>query len=173
MPGRKYVTYRLLFELHRLHCVYLSLMELKMNDQLSEIDVAARMARRQLLLALSLLLFLGFAALLSLGTPALAAMGHALWTMMPVLIAISVAALYVMGKRVDKRSMRAVREDELRQTSLNRAWRNGFLVILGTQPLAATAIAWWPMNHETAAMAAISVVTGSLTVLASLLWYDR
>jgi hypothetical protein len=148
-------------------------MEIEMADQLSETDAAANVSHRQLLTASGLLLFLGITAVLGFCSPSLAAKGHAMWMVMPGVITTLVAVLYGMGRRIDKRSMDVVRNDELRQASLQRAWRNGFFAMLGTQPIVAIGFAWVSVNHESAAMAAVTVATGSLTVLASLLWYDR
>jgi predicted permease len=151
----------------------LSLMELEMADQLSTVDAAARVSHRQLLVAFGLLLFISIAALLGFGSPSLAATGHAMWMVVPGVITTLVAVLYGMGQRIDKRSIDAVRNDELRQASLQRAWRNGFFMMLVAQPIAAIAFVWISVNHEVAVMAAVTVVTGSLTGLASLLWHDR
>jgi hypothetical protein len=144
-----------------------------MIDQLSAVDSAARASRRQLLVVLVLLLVLSAAALLQLALPGLAASGHALWKLMPGVITTVVVVLYGIGKHIDKRSMNAVRNDELRKVSLQRAWRNGFFVMLGAQPITAVVFIGISISHETAAMAAVNVLAGSLTVLASLLWYDR
>jgi predicted permease len=148
-------------------------MELEMADQLSTVDAAARVSHRQLLVAFGLLLFISIAALLGFGSSSVAAKGHAIWMVMPGVITTLVAVLYAMGKRIDKRSIDAVRNDELRQASLQRAWRNGFFVMLVAQPIVAVAFVWISVSHEGAVMAAVTVVTGSLTALASLLWYDR
>ena len=96
-----------------------------MPDKPSPIDAAAHVSHRHLLGALAVLLLLGIAALLGFASPSMAEKGRALWMAMPIVIVTAVAALYGMGKRVDKRSMDAVRNDELRQASLQRAWRNG------------------------------------------------
>lgn len=148
-------------------------MELEMTDKLSAVDGAARASHRQLLVVLGLLLVLSVAALLQFGSPSLAASGHVLWKVMPEVIITVVVVLYGIGKRIDKRSMTAVRNDELRQVSLQRAWRNGFLVMLGAQPIIAVVFAGISIDHEVAAVAVVNVVAGSLTMLASLLWYDR
>lgn len=144
-----------------------------MADQLSTVDAAARASHRQLLMAFGLLLFISIAALLGFGSSSVATRGHAMWMVMPGVITTLVAVGYGMGKRIDKRSIDALRNDELRQASLQRAWRNGFFVMLVAQPIVAVALVWISVSHEGAVMAAVTVVTGSLTALASLLWYDR
>lgn len=144
-----------------------------MANQLSTVDAAARVSHRQLFIAFGLLLFICIAALLEFGSSSVAAKGHAMWMVMPGVITSLVAVLYGMSKRIDKRSIDAVRNDELRQASLQRAWRNGFFVMLVAQPIFAVAFVWISVSHEAAVMAAVTVATGSLTALASLLWYDR
>jgi hypothetical protein len=134
-----------------------------MAEQLTPIDAAARMSHRHLLAALGLLLLTGLAAML----------GGVLWMALPVIITITAGSLYSMSKRIDARSLAAVRNDELRQASLSRAWRNGFFAVLGLQPVLALGLVWSGTTDATAVMAAASVTIGAATVLASLLWYDR
>jgi hypothetical protein len=148
-----------------------------MAEQLTPIDAAARVSRRHLLGALGLVLLLGLAALLSFGPAAAARAGHALWMLLPVMIAITAVALRGTGKPVDARALDAVRNDELRQASLQRAWRNGFFAVLALQPALALGLVWSGAAdgaaHCAALMAAAAVTVGTATVLASLLWYDR
>jgi hypothetical protein len=144
-----------------------------MAEKLRSIDAAARMSHRHLLAALGLVLLLAVAALLSLGGGEAARSGHMLWTVLPVITAISAVALRGMSKRVDAAALGAVRKDELRQASLQRAWRNGFLAVLGLQPALALALGWSGAANAAALMAAASASIGAVTVLASLLWYDR
>jgi Na+/H+ antiporter NhaC len=134
-----------------------------MAEQATPIDAAARMSHRHLLAALGIVLLLGAAALLD----------GRLWMALPLVITITVAALYSMGKRVDARALEAVRKDELRQASLSRAWRNGFFAVLGLQPMLALGLGWSGAADAAALMAAASATIGAATVLASLLWYDR
>jgi hypothetical protein len=144
-----------------------------MTEPATSIDTAARISHRQLLTALGLLLLLGLAALLGLGEGATAQAGGALWKALPLVIVITVAALHRMGKRVDARALEAVRKDELRQASLQRAWRNGFLAVLFLQPVLALGLTWSGAAHGVALMAAVTATLGAATVLASLLWHDR
>ena len=144
-----------------------------MSDQLSPVDAAARVAHRQRLAAFGFLLGTSITALLGFGSVGMAAIGHGIWMVMPAVIITFVAVLYGMGKRIDKSSMEVVLKDELRQSSLHRAWRNGFFAILVAQPITAVAIAGMSVSHEGAVMATVTVVAGSLTALASTLWYDR
>jgi len=144
-----------------------------MTEQATSIDHAVRMSHRQLMAALGLLLLLGAAALLGFGEGAAAQAGGALWKALPLVIVITVAALRNMVKRVDARALDAVRKDELRQASLQRAWRNGFLAVLFLQPVLALGLSWSAAAHGVALMAAVTVTLGAATVLTSLLWYDR
>jgi hypothetical protein len=89
-----------------------------MAEQLTSIDAAARVSHRHLRAALGLVLLLGLAALLSFGPAASARAGRMLWMLYPVVIAITAVALRGMGKRIDARTLDAVRNDELRQASL-------------------------------------------------------
>ena len=144
-----------------------------MTEQATSIDDAVRMSHRHLMAALGLLLLLGVAALLGFGEGALAQAGGALWKALPLIIIIMVAALHRMGMRVDARALEAMRKDELRQASLQRAWRNGFLAVLFLQPVLALGLTWSAAAHGVALMAAVTVTLGAATVLASLLRYDR
>jgi small-conductance mechanosensitive channel len=144
-----------------------------MAEELTPIDAAARIAHRQLLAALGLIVLLGLAALLGFGSADMARAGSKLWTVLPVIIMIAVASMQRMARRVDAHALHAVRKDELRQASLSRAWRNGFFAVLGLQPLLALAITWGAAANGIALMAAGTVTIGAATVLASMLWYDR
>jgi hypothetical protein len=143
-----------------------------MAEQATPIEAAARMSRRHLLAALTIVGMLGLAALLSFTTAGGDA-GKILWQVMPVMIAVTAASLYRSYKRVDIRALKTVRNDELRQASLSRAWRNGFFAVLGLQPVLALGLAWSGTAHGVALMAAVTALIGAGTVHTSLLWYDR
>lgn len=138
----------------------------------TSIDAAVRMSHRHLLAALTIVSMLGMAAVLSV-TNAGGDAGKILWQVMPVIITVTAGSLYRSYKRVDVRALEAVRKDELRQASLSRAWRNGFLAVLGLQPVLALLLAWNGAGYGIALMAAVTVCVGAATVHASLLWYDR
>jgi hypothetical protein len=144
-----------------------------MAEKLTSIDAAARMSHRHLMAALGLVLLMGVAALLGFAGAGAARSGGMLWMVLPVIIAITAAALRGMDKRIDPRALEAVRRDELRQASLQRAWRNGFFAVLGLQPALALAFTWSGAANTAALMAAASATAGAATVLVSLLWYDR
>jgi hypothetical protein len=143
-----------------------------MAEQANAIDAAARMSHRHLMAALTIVGMLGLAAVLSLTTAGGDA-GKALWRVMPVILMITAASLYRSYKRVDVRALKAVRNDELRQASLSRAWRNGFLAVLGLQPVLAVGLSWSSVEYGVALMAAITAIVGAAVVHTSLLWYDR
>lgn len=142
-----------------------------MAEPTNSIDAAVRMSHRHLLAALGLVLLMGIAAVLRFGGAGASHGGGILWTVLPVIITITVAGLGSMGKKVDARALEAVRKDELRQASLHRAWRNGFFAVLALQP--ALALGLDEAAHAAPLMAAAAVTIGTATVLASLLWYDR
>jgi len=148
-----------------------------MAEKITAIDAAARVSHRHLLAALGLVLLLGVTALLSLGPADFARAGRALWMLLPISITITAGALYGMSKRVDPLALEAARNDELRQASLSRAWRNGFFAVLALQPVLALGLVWSGVAdgaaHCAALMAAGTLTVGTATVLASLLWYDR
>jgi hypothetical protein len=143
-----------------------------MAEHVNSIDAAARMSHRHLMAALVIVSMLGFAAVLSFTTAGGDA-AKTLWTVLPVIITVTAASLQRMYKRVEPRAMKAMRNDELRQASLSRAWRNGFLAVLGLQPLLALGLVWSGTPYGIALMAAATVTIGTVTVLATLLWYDR
>jgi hypothetical protein len=144
-----------------------------MAEHPTPIDAAVRMSHRHLLTGLLLVTVLGVAALLSFGSGGAGRAGKILWTLLPVMIVLGAASLHRMNKGGDARALKAVRDDELRQASLSRAWRNGFLAVLAVQPLLALGLAWSGTAYGVAPMAAATVTIGTATVLATLLWYDR
>jgi hypothetical protein len=143
-----------------------------MAEQETSIEAAVRMSHRHLAAALMIVGMLGCAAVLGL-TTAGGDPDRTSWTVLPVIITVTAAALHRMYKRVGVRALEAMRDDELRQASLSRAWRNGFLAVLGLQPVLALGLAWSGTAHGIALMAAVTAGVGAATVLASLLWYDR
>lgn len=143
-----------------------------MAEQTSAIDDAARMSHRHLMAALMIVGMLGFAAVLSLTTAGGDA-GKTLWRVLPVMIALTAASLHRMYRRVETRAMKAMRNDELRQAALSRAWRNGLIAVLGMQPVLAVGLTWSGAPNGLALMTAATICIGAGTVLTTLQWYDR
>lgn len=143
-----------------------------MAEQKSSIEDAARMSHRHLMAALLVVSVLGFSAVLSL-TGARGSPARILWSVLPIMITLTAASLHRMYKRVDTRAMKAMRNDELRQASLSRAWRNGFFAVLGLQPLMALGLTWSGTEYGVALMAAATACVGAGVALTTLQWYDR
>jgi hypothetical protein len=143
-----------------------------MAEKLTSIDAAARMSHRHLMAALLVISVLGLAAVLSL-TAADGDAGKALWRVLPILIALTAASLHRMYRRVETRAMKAMRNDELRQAALTRAWRSGFFAVLGAQPVLALGLSWSGAANGVALMAAGSACIGAAAALTTLQWYDR
>jgi hypothetical protein len=143
-----------------------------MAEPTSPIDAAVRMSRRHLMAALMIVMMLSLAVILSL-TVAEGRTDKIVWTVLPSIITVTVASLHRMYRRVDVRALKAMHNDELRQASLSRAWRNGFFAMLGLQPLLALGLTWNGNAHGLALMAAGTVSAGALTMGTTLLWYDR
>lgn len=144
-----------------------------MTEERSPIDVAAHVSQRHVLGALALILALGTIAMLGLATSGLAKQIHALALGMPIAIAILACALAAMRSRVDERSRKAARNDELHIANLQRALRNGFVAVIGLQPLLMATLSFVPASHPVPTMGLATVLAGGVTVLGSLLWYDR
>jgi hypothetical protein len=142
-----------------------------MAEHTTPIEDAARMSHRHLMGGLLIVFMLGLAAVLSLISTGDA--GQALLRVIPVLVALAAASLQRMYKRVDTRAMKAMRNDELRQASLARAWRNGFFAVLGAQPLLGFGLTWSGAAHGIGLMMAGTVCIGTAVALTTLQWYDR
>lgn len=137
-------------------------------------DKLIALSRRQLWVALGTVLVLASAAVGLLAFPGAAAPAR-LFSLLPIAIALAVAALKTGGGRGAPTSaeLRALVDDELRQASQHRASRNGFLAVLAAQAVLVPALAWLPTPHPVALMAVLTIATGLATFLASLLYHDR
>ncbi len=144
-----------------------------------ESDVYVRFSHHGLSVALALLFVLAAIAIALIAFPDSAAAGFAGQAMriLPIGIIICIGLLLrpIAGKslRLSGPAMQALLNDELRQFSLNRAYRNGFIAMLILQPLLALLISNIPATYPLVLMAAASATTGAIVVLASVLWYDR
>lgn len=145
----------------------------------SESDVYVRFSHYGLSFALALLFALGALAIVLVAFPDSAAAGFAGQAMKILPIGI-VMCIGLLLRPIASKSLRssgpgmlAVLNDELRQFSLHRAYRNGFIAMLILQPLLALLISNIPATYPLVLMAAASATTGAIVVLASVLWYDR
>jgi len=142
----------------------------------NEAEILVRYSRRGLWTMLVLFLLIGSAAVTSLAFPESNAFGR-LGLSLPIMIVIAFAGLKASarGARTDPSgpAMKALLNDELRQDSLKRAYRNGFFAVLIVQPLVALAPSWIALAHPVPLMACLTIVTGVVAMTASLLYYDR
>jgi hypothetical protein len=145
----------------------------------NESDVLVRYSHRVLWVVLALLLALGAYAVLINVFPdgAAAALANRLFAMFPIAVVICLGVLRwsLKGASSDPRSpaMQAVLNDELRQHSLHRAYRNALAAVLLAQPLLVLLSCLVPLANPVALMASATALTGVATVIASLLAYDR
>lgn len=151
-----------------------------MQSQLpNESELLITFSRRGLWFALVLLLALGAYALIVNLYPdsGAAVIASRLAALLPVVIIIALAALRssLRGVSSDPRSgaMKSMLGDELRQQSLRLAYRNGFFAVLFAQPVLALLLAWAGAQQPVLLMASATALTGVVTVVASLLAYDR
>jgi hypothetical protein len=150
-------------------------------DTNNDTELLVHLSRRHLVVALGLVVLLGASALAIIAFPESAAAAGAgkLFVLLPLIITIALLALRSSARRAgvstnpSSPAMKAVRGDELRQASQARAWRNGFMAMMVLQPLLAVGLAWASVPAPAALMAAASVLTGVIVMLASLLCYDR
>lgn len=142
-------------------------------------DSLVRYSHRVLWVALALLLALGAYAVLINVFPdgEAAALANRLFAMFPVAVVICLGALRwsLKGASMDPRSaaMQAVLNDELRQLSLSRSYRNALVAVLLAQPLLVLLSYLVPLANPVALMACATALIGVMTVLGSLLAYDR
>lgn len=143
----------------------------------NNIESLVELSRRQLWTAVTIILVLGIFGISRLLRPdsEFSQAAGKLSTFYPVMIVIVGATLRAAGKRTaaSRAAMTAIRNDELRQASLARAFRNGFMALLLLQPLLAVALTWKSAPNPVAVMACASAVAGALVFLLSLLYYDR
>lgn len=150
-----------------------------MNNTNHGVDALVRHSRWSLMLALVLIVSLGVGvcAVLLWPTGAFAASAGQGGKLLPIAIIILVglglrSASKASFNLSDARTQ-AVLNDELRQSALNRAYRNAFVTILALQPLLACGLTYLAPAYPVALMAAISVTAGAGVLLTSILCYDR
>lgn len=146
---------------------------------MSEADQLVRYSRQGLWIALVLIVLLGAGGAAMIGFPESGAahLARSIWMLLPIVIVLALAALksVARGARTDPRGapMKAMLNDELRQHSLKRAYRNAFFAMMIVQPLLAFAPAWMALVHPTAVMACLTITAGMAVMFASLLYFDR
>lgn len=131
-------------------------------------------SRSSLWLALAIILVLGAVAVSTAIYPGINVIPFA--GLFPVAIAIAAGALRARGGKLAAEHpdvMKNIREDELRQQSQGRAYRNALLAVLVVQPLLAFALTSSVVSYPLALMATVTVIAGAAVFLASLLFYDR
>lgn len=141
----------------------------------SATDLMVQHSRRQLWVALILVVLLGSGAICLLAFPG-ARNGNTLMYLYPDFLAIGLVSIYRSKRQlkgVTAARVQAVVDDELRRHSLGMAWRNGFFVMLLAQPVFALFATWSASPHPVALLAAASALAGVATALASVLYYDR
>jgi hypothetical protein len=151
-------------------------MSIAASDNLEHL---VHVSRRSLWVALGFILLCGGAGLVLLVLPdaQAARMAKNLMMMLPLVIVFAIAALRMTAKGVSMNpsnpALQAIRNDELRQASLHRAYRNGFFALLTAQPLLAVLLTVLPGAYPVAVMAGAGSMAGAVVFLASLLYYDR
>lgn len=134
-------------------------------------------SRRSLGVALVLILAAGVKAMLGAGLLGTPSSDFRAWGTVPFIIGVTAIAMRTGATRPAKNSrdpdLRAVLDDELRQASLNKAYRNGFFAILIVQPLLMCLLPWTAVVDPAAVMASATLTVGATAVLGSLLYYDR
>jgi hypothetical protein len=146
---------------------------------LDNLEHLVHVSRRSLWVALGVILLCGVAGLAMLVLPdaQAARMPKALMVMLPLVIVFAGAGLRMAAKGVSMNpsnpGLKAIRNDELRQASLHRAYRNGFFALLMAQPMLAVLLTAMPGVYPVAVMAGAGSLTGAVVFLASLLYYDR
>lgn len=130
-------------------------------------------SHRMLKVALVVILMLGFTAI---GLAIHAGSGWNFMPFVPIAITIVVLGLRKRGDRLAAEHpdvMKDILDDELRQQSLNRAYRNGLFAVLAVQPLLAFGLMSLPAAYPLALMAVATLTVGAAVVLGSVLVYDR
>jgi hypothetical protein len=143
----------------------------------TQTDLLVQHSRRQLWVALLLVVALGTGALFMLAFPGKRSnAGVFLLNLYPNMVAIALLSLRRSRRQLAGLSaakMQAVVDDELRQHSLGLAWRNAFFVMLLAQPVLAVAVSWSGAAHPVSLLAGASALAGVVTALSSVLYYDR
>lgn len=137
-----------------------------------DLEVAVQFSRRSLWFAMLMVILLAAAALQVLLAPGT---GRPLMLALPFIGIFGCIALAARRSLTPKAAaeMRALQSDELRQHSLNKANRNGFITMLAAQPVLAVATLDVASGSVGAVMATATVAAGALVAIGSVLWHDR
>lgn len=142
-------------------------------------DAFVRFGRRGLWLALIVLAVLGVYAVLTNALPDSHPAHYAgKWMMLlPITIVFAIAwlrsSLHGKNAHAANEPMRAVLQDELRQTSMQKAFRAAFWAMLLCQPLLGFVFVWMPLAAAPQIMASVTVVLGTCVFLGAVLLHDR
>lgn len=145
----------------------------------TESDLLVKYSRRSRWVALTLLVLLaGYALVLNIFPESeAAALASRLFLLLPIGLVLALGTLRasLQGARANPAGapMKAILNDELRQQSLSRAYRNGLMAVLVAQPLLALLLALVAVAHPVALMASLTALAGVCAVLGSQLAYDR
>lgn len=142
-----------------------------MQSTLTPTDTLVRLSRRSLWTAFFLIALIGASGLLQLLAPSSQA-AQKLAMLLPVCIVIAVVALRRVA-RPDAATLNIIRDDELRQAALGRAYRSGLFAVVVLQPVLAVALTSSSANNQVALMAASTALLGVLVFLGSFLYFDR
>lgn len=149
------------------------------SDIANESELLEKASHRGLWFALILLLALGAYAVIINIFPAsdAASLAGRAAGLLPIAIIVALAAMRSSLKGAstnpNSKAMKALLNDELRQQSLARAYRNALIATLLAQPLLAWLLNLAPLPQPVVLMASLSVLVGVATVLGSMLAYDR
>jgi hypothetical protein len=150
-----------------------------MNTTSHEAEQLERYSRRDLWAMLIMVPLFGVWAMASLDLfgPDGTALAGRFAVPLPSLIVIAVVALRSRAKGArfhpSNPAMKAMLNDELRQASLNLAWRNGFIAVLVAQPLLLLASIWTETARPAPLMACVTLVMGVVVAIATKLYVDR
>lgn len=149
------------------------------NANLNETENLIRYSRRTLWTVLVFFLLFGAAAAAAIGFPQSRAGGmfSHLALQVPIFLAVASYALKATAKgaRTDPASpgMKSLRDDELRVASVNLGYRNAFFAMMLILPMLAIASEWIAVAAPVAMLTCLTVLTGAVVMVASILHYDR
>lgn len=149
------------------------------NNDINESELLVQYSHRSLWVTLAGVSLLGAYAVCTIMFPesAAAASANRLMQGFPIVIVLLLGILqYPLRRRkIDPTgpAMQRILNDELRQFSLQRAYRNALGAVVVAQPLLVALLYWRNTPGAAAFMASATGVIGLFTVLASILYYDR